>query len=79
MQRHDDILSHSDDPHDSYAEESESPPSGTVNSTNDKINLRKFVATFTAMNMLQSDATVATTPNKGGNWRRQRTDSNNRE
>ena len=52
MQRNDDILSHSDDPHDSYAEESESLPAGSVNSRNDKINLRKFVATFTAMNML---------------------------
>ena len=63
IQRHDDILSRSDEPSDSYAEESESLPAGSQNSVNDKINLRKFVATFTAMNMLQSDATVATTPN----------------
>ena len=70
LQGKEDILSRSEEPHSSYSSVSESLPVGSISSAQDKINLRKFVATFTAMNMLQSDATMATTPNKGMNQRR---------
>ena len=60
-----DILSHSDDSHLDNDNQSnvESLPYGSPNEAKDKINLRKFVAAFAAMNMMgQSDATATTTP-----------------
>ena len=50
--------------------QTDSLPSGTVNEENDKVNLRKFVAAFAAMNMMgQSDATRDTTPMRGNGVR----------
>ena len=50
--------------------QTDSLPSGTVNEENDKVNLRKFVAAFAAMNMMgQSETTRDTTPITGNGVR----------